>query len=237
VEAMSTEAELQKIEAIIFDAYGTLFDLNSVAEDADKIYPGKGRDLLHHLRSKQLEYAWLRTIIGKYKDFESITKDSIRFALKKLDLPVIDDAVDRLYSRFLDLNPHSDVENALNDLDSLSIRVSILSNGTQEMMDKVVEHAGLSLLAEEVVSVEGSHRFKPHPAAYQHGLDRLEIYDRKRALYISGNTWDVAGAKSFGMLVGWVNRTRQPFFDQELLEFRPDYEFEDLRQIKQLLRV
>jgi 2-haloacid dehalogenase len=91
-----------------------------------------------------------------------------------------------------------------------------------------VENAGLSLLTEEVVSVEGSRRYKPDPKAYQHVLGHLEIYEKERVHYVSGNTWDVAGAKSFGFKAGWVNRTGQLSFDEELIDFRPDYEFPNL---------
>ena len=103
------------------------------------------------------------------------------------------------------------------------------------MLDKVVEHAGLSLLSEDIISVEGAQRYKPDPKVYQHALNELEISEKIRLFYVSGNTWDVAGAKAFGFKVGWVNRTKQPSFDDDLLELRPDYEFSSLGEIAKLI--
>ncbi|MGI0091548.1 MAG: HAD-IA family hydrolase [Nitrososphaerales archaeon] len=140
-----------------------------------------------------------------------------------------------MYDVFLRLKPFDDVQSALNDLDQINARVAVLSNGTQEMLDKLVEHAGLSLLCEETISVEGAQRYKPDPKAYQHALNHLEIFEKGKVFYVSGNTCDVAGAKAFGLKVGWVNRTKQPSFDEELLDLRPDYEFSSLGEITKLM--
>lgn len=221
--------------AIIFDVYGTLFDLKSFAAECDKIIQRRGSQLLEAVEQKQLEYVLTRLLVGRYADYASITRGAIRFALRKMGNAPDEKVIDDLFSAFLHLEPFDDVEAALNDMDELDARILLLSNGTQGMLDKLVEHAGLSLLSEEVASVEGARTYKPDPRAYQHGLNHLQIHEKERVLYVSGNTWDVAGAKAFGLRVGWVNRTGQPAFDQELLDLRPDYEFSDLRQIKKFL--
>lgn len=231
---MSRKAK--NIEAIIFDAYGTLFDLDSFASECNELIQGKGDEVLEIVKQKQLEYVLTRSLVNKYKDYASITKSAIKFALEKMGHLNTDvsEEIENLYNTFLRLEPFEDVETTLNDLDQVNARVLLLSNGTQEMLDKVVEHAGFSLLKEEVVSVEGTRTYKPDPRSYHHALDHLQIFEKERLLYISGNTWDVAGAKAFGLKVAWVNRSGQPSFDEELLDLRPDYEFTNLGQIKSL---
>jgi len=223
-----------KFEAVIFDAFGTLFDLDSFASEANRIHRGKGKAIAQTVRQKQLEFAMTREILGKYVNFEVLTRSAIEFALKKHGIRRTDAAVERLYSKFLSLKPYKDVAPLLNDLDGLKIRVAILSNGTQAMLDKLIERAGLSLLAEDVMSIDEVKAYKPNPKAYRHGVDELEIFEKERIFYVSGNSWDVAGAKAFGFRVGWINRAKQPLFDEGYYEFRPDYEFSRLDELKEL---
>ncbi len=221
-------------EAIVFDAYGTLFDLDSFASEANRIYRGRGKTISQTVRQKQLEFAMTRDIMGKYTNFELLTRNAIEFALKKSGIKRTDTAVEKLFSKFLSLRTFKDVLPALNDLDELNTRVAILSNGTQSMLDKLIEKAGLSLLSEDVISIDEAKAYKPNPKAYRHGMNELEIFEKEKILYVSGNSWDVAGAKAFGFKVGWVNRTKQPLFDEGFYEFRPDFEFSSLAQITKL---
>jgi 2-haloacid dehalogenase len=223
------------VEALVFDVYGTLFDLNTFTIECDKLSHGKGREILELVEQKQLEYVLTRSLVNRYRDFASITRGAIKFALQKMRLSTSENRIERLYSVFLRLEPFDDVENTLNDLDQINAKVVLFSNGTQEMLDKVVEHAGLSLLSEEVVSAEGAKAYKPDPKAYQHVLNHLEIFEKNKVFYVSGNTWDVAGAKAFGFKVGWVNRTKQHSFDEDLYELRPEYEFSSVGEITKLL--
>jgi len=223
-----------KFEAIVFDAFGTLFDLDSFSSVANRIHKGKGRTISQTMREKQIEFALMRDIIGKYENFEILTRNAIEFALKKAGIRRTDVAVETLYEKFLSLKPFKDVSPFLNDLDGKNIRVAILSNGTQAMLDKLVERAGLSLLSEDVISVDGAKVYKPRAKAYRHGLDELEIFEKDKILYVSGNTWDVAGAKAFGFKVAWINRTKQPLFDEGYYEFRPDFEISRLDQLSKL---
>ena len=160
---MNKSSQGMRAEAIVFDAYGTLFDLNSFAIECDKVHHGKGRDISDLVKQKQLEYVLTRSLVGRYGDYATITKDSIKFALQKMRLSTNEDAIESLYSVFLRLKPFPDVEATLNDLDQFDARIVLLGNETQEMLDKVVENAGLSLLSDEVVSVEGSSRTSPTP--------------------------------------------------------------------------
>jgi len=224
-----------KFDAIVFDAYGTLFDLDSFTSEAERIHRGKGKAISRTVREKQIEFAMARDIIGRYENFETLTRNAIEFALKKSGIKRTDAAVERLYQKFLGLKPYKDVVPVLSRLDELDIRVAILSNGTQAMLDKLIEKTGLALLSENVISVDAAKTYKPSAKAYQHGLDELEIFEKGRILYVSANTWDVAGAKAFGLRAGWINRTKQPLFDEGYYEFRPDFEFSRLDQIAKLL--
>ena len=229
-----SDSAIEKFEAIVFDAFGTLFDLDSFASEANRIHKGKGKTIAQTVREKQIEFAMMRDIIGKYANFEVITRSAIEFALKKAGIRRTDAAVERLYNKFLSLKPFKDVAPVLNDLDGSNMRIAILSNGTQAMLDKLVERAGLSLLSEDVISVDDAKAYKPSAKAYQHGLSELEIFEKDKILFVSGNTWDVAGAKAFGFKVGWINRTKQPLFDEGYYEFRPNFEFSRLDELGKL---
>jgi len=224
----------KKYEAIVFDAYGTLFDLDSFASEANRIHRGKGKVISQTMRQKQIEFAMSREIMGKYANFEVLTRNAIEFALKKSGIKHTEAAVDRLYTKFLNLKPFKDVEPVLSDFDEANIRVAILSNGTQAMLDKLIEKTGLELLSEDVISVDGAKAYKPSAKAYRHGLDELEIFEKEKIFYVSGNSWDVAGAKAFGFTVGWINRGNQPLFDEGYYEFRPDFEFSRLTELRKL---
>jgi 2-haloacid dehalogenase len=224
-----------KFECLVFDLYGTLFDLKSFARECDKLHKGRGEEILESVRQKQLEYVLTRSLVKKYRDYASITKSAIKYSLQKLKLAASEDRIEELFSAFLRLEPFDDVERALNDLDEIGIKVMLLSNGTQEMVDKLVEHARLSLLSEEAVSVEGSGAYKPDPKAYQHALNHLQIFEKQKIFYVSGNPWDVAGARAFGFEVGWVNRTKQSSFDDDFRDLTPNYEFQSLVEMKEML--
>jgi 2-haloacid dehalogenase len=230
---MNSESSSQGIECIVFDVYGTIFDLKSFGAECDKIHHGKGEEILALVKEKQFEYVFARSLAGKYREYDAITKSAIKFALEKMHLKAEDDNVEELYEFFLRLKPFPDAEGALNDLDQIGAKVMLLSNSTQAMLDKLVENAGMTLLADEVVSVEGSGSYMPTPRAFQHALDHLELFEKHKILFVSGNSWNAAGAKAFGFKVGWVNRTKQPVFDYR--DLTPDYEFPTLAELKSLL--
>jgi 2-haloacid dehalogenase len=232
---MNLSASQTSVECIVFDVYGTLFDLKSFAKESDRFHRGKGEEILEAVIEKQLEYVLTRSLVGRYKDYGSITRSAIKFALEDMNLAPKENVIEELYSAFLHLKPFPDVVGALNDLDEIGTKVMLLGNASQEMLDKLVEYSGLSLLDEQVVSVEGSKSYKPNTKAYEHALNHLEIFEKQRIFYVSGNPWDVAGAKSFGFRVGWVKRTKQATFDDEFRDLTPDYEFPTLAEMKRIL--
>ena len=130
------------IEAIVFDAYGTLFDLESFARDAEELHRGKGKEISRIVRQKQVEFVMTRTILGKYLNFEILTRNAIEFALKETGIARTDPAVEELFLKFQNLKPYKDAVGALSDLDELGLKVAVLSNGTDAMLEKLMEHAG-----------------------------------------------------------------------------------------------
>jgi len=208
----------QEISALVFDAYGTIFDVHSVGRLADSHFPGKGPALSAAWRGKQLEYTWLRTLMGRYEDFNRVTLASLEWALESLGLEA-EDAVKRaLMDEYRRLAVFPDAAAALEKL-AQSKPLAILSNGHPEMLDAVVDHNGLrARFRGGVLSVHSAKRFKPDPAVYRIAEERLGV-TRSLIGFVSSNGWDAAGAKSFGFKVFWVNRGGAPV---ERLGVRPD---------------
>lgn len=191
------------IDAVVFDAYGTLFDVFSVQGRCEQECPGKGSDLSQLWRTKQLEYTWLRSLMGRYENFEDITRAALRVAARRLNLPLDAPATERLMAEYLQLTPFPDVKDALTRLAHL--RLCILSNGTPRLLDAVVRNAGLTHTFAQVISVDSLRIYKPHPSVYQYGVDLLGL-PKERIAFISSNFWDVSGASAFGFRTYWINR-------------------------------
>jgi len=206
------------VAALVFDAYGTLFDVHSVSRRAESLFPGKGAALSAAWRAKQLEYTWLRTLMGRYEDFDRVTRASLEWALASLGLEG-DDAVHRaLIDEYRRLAPFPEVPQVLEKLAG-SRPLAILSNGHPDMLMAVVEHNGLrERFRGGILSVHPARRFKPDPAVYRIAEEALGV-PRPLVGFVSSNGWDAAGAKSFGFRAFWVNRTGAPV---ERLGVRPD---------------
>ena len=191
---------------VVFDAYGTLFDLRPTVEAARAITPDP--EALSALwRQKQLEYSWLRGLMGHWRDFWEVTGDALRFAVRKLGIAASDAQLDSLRDTYLTLAPFPEVKAALHRLEARPL--AILSNGSRRMLDAVVTSSGLAPLFTHVLSVDKVETYKPDPAAYALGPKALAI-EAKDLLFVSSNAWDVAGAKAFGYRVCWCNRTGAP---------------------------
>lgn len=191
------------VRALVFDAYGTLFDVHSVIAECERHFPGRGADLSKHWRVTQLEYTWLRSLMGRYEDFEQVTAGALAHACASLKLPLSDATRAALMNSYLLLTPYAEVPAAL---DSLAPRKrAILSNGSPRMLDAVVRNAGLSKLFDAVLSVDALRIYKPHPSVYQLAVDRLGVPIGEIA-FVSSNFWDVSGATSFGFRTFWINR-------------------------------
>ncbi len=203
------------MDAFVFDAYGTLFDVHSVVRRCDAFWPGKGAALSQAWRTKQLEYTWLRSLMGRYAPFSQVTWDALQWACDSLKLEKRDDKLKQLMGEYLRLDTFPDVKETLGKLKGK--RLAILSNGSPDMLDPVVAHADLRLDA--VLSVDALKVYKPAPAVYQLAVEKLKVADRSAVTFVSSNCWDAIGAKSFGFRVFWINRAGAP---ADRLGFSPD---------------
>ena len=191
------------LKAVVFDAYGTLFDVHSVVTLADTLYPGRGGALSQLWRAKQLEYTWLRSLMGSYVDFSAITKSALDYASAVLDLPLDAAGSARLMAAYDNLALFADARAALPGLAGL--KLAILSNGSPAMLGPLVENAGLDNVLNAVISVDEVKIYKPDPRVYRLAPDRLGVAVSEIA-FVSSNYWDAAGAKTFGFRVFWINR-------------------------------
>jgi len=201
------------INTIVFDAYGTLYDVQSVDKATEAAFPNHGAYITQVWRLKQLEYTWLRSLMRQYADFRTVTRDSLVYTLDTIGLPadaaVLDDVVEA-YNR-LSLYPE-----ALEALARLAgFRLAILSNGSQEMLDALVRHSGLDRTLEAVISVEAAQTYKPDPRAYALVQERLGSRPDE-VLFVSSNGFDIAGARSFGFKVVRIERVTRAALQQEL---------------------
>jgi 2-haloacid dehalogenase len=213
-----------EVAALVFDAYGTIFDVHSVAKRAEALFPGRGAALSAAWRTKQLEYSWLRTLMDRYEDFDRVTRASLEWSLESLALEADEDARRSLIDEYRRLATFPEVPAALEAL-AAARPLAILSNGHPGMLEAVVDHNGLrGRFRGGILSVHAARRFKPDPAVYRIAEEALGV---PRALvgFVSSNGWDAAGAKSFGFRAFWVNRGRAPV---ERLGVRPDAILEDL---------
>ena len=207
------------VRAVVFDAYGTLFDVHSVASLAEQLFPGRGDALSQLWRQKQLEYSWLRAMSRRYKPFWDITRDALRFAAARLALPLAPGLEVRLMNQYASLSAFPENLPALRELKAAGLPLGILSNGNREMIEVSVRSAGMSGLFEHLLSSQSVETFKTAddlyalaPAAF--GCRAREI------LFVSSNCWDAIGARWYGYTSFWINRAGAPL---EQLDTEPDY--------------
>ena len=219
-----------QVQGLLFDAYGTLFDVHSVIE-AGRAVTADPQALSMLWRAKQLEYTWLRSLMGRYEDFWAVTESALAFACRRLGLEVGPAERARLMDAYLRLDPFPEVPGVLDRLHGLPC--AILSNGAPRMLDAVVQHTGLGRHLQAVISVDAVRVFKPAPQVYALGPARLGIPARSLG-FVSSNCWDVVGAKAYGFQVAWVNRQGAPL---EELGVAPDLEVADLDGLARALDV
>jgi len=220
-----------EISALVFDAYGTLFDVHSVTRRAEALFPGKGAALSAAWRTKQLEYTWLRTLMDRYEDFNRVTAASLEWTFEHLGLEASDEARRGLMDEYRRLAVFPEVPAALATL-AAARPLAILSNGHPDMLNAVVEHNGLTeKFRGGVLSVHSAKHFKPEPSVYRIAEEALGV-PRTMMGFVSSNGWDAAGAKSFGFRVFWLNRAKAPV---ERLGVRPDAILADLSELPGLL--
>lgn len=195
-----------RIEALAFDAYGTLFDVFSVTALCEDLFPGNGNALAQVWRAKQLQYSLLRSLMGRHRDFWLVTEDALIYAAKSLSLELSSMQQDQLMEAYLTLTAFPDVRPGLEALKDQGLTLSILSNGEPRMLEAAAASAGIDTLLDAVISVEDIKIFKVSPRVYQLGLERLGV--RRQSLgFVSSNSWDVNGAASAGLRTYWIQRT------------------------------
>jgi 2-haloacid dehalogenase len=202
------------LEALVFDAYGTLYDVHSVVRRCEALFPGRGSELSLLWRGKQLEYTWLRSLMGRYVPFSTVTRDALGHACERLGLDLDGEAMAALMAEYNRLETYADVPKAFAGFGG--VKKAILSNGSPDMLAPLVAHSGLELDA--VISVDEVRMFKPAPTVYELAVRHLGTA-RERIGFVSSNCWDALGAKSFGFTVFWVNRAGATL---DRLGFEPD---------------
>ena len=202
------------IDVLLYDAYGTLWDVHSVMQRCEACWPGKGVQVSQLWRTKQLEATWLRSLMGRYVPFSTVTREALESACESMGLILDESQKHGLMAEYLTLATFPDVADAL--MRKVAGRTGILSNGSPDMLDPLVKHSGLKFDA--VLSVDEVKVFKPAPRVYQLAVDRLGV-PKERIGFVTSNFWDAAGAKSFGFTVYWINRGGVA---AERLGFQPD---------------
>ena len=212
------------VDAVAFDLYGTLLEVASVGRAAAEVTDDPAA-LVDLWRTKQLEYTWLRSLMGRYQDFWATTGDALDYSLDRLGIVADDTTRSRLLGAWLDVRPYPEVVDALARL--APRRLAVLSNGNASMLDAGLAAAGIRDRFDHVLSVDEVGVYKPHPSVYELALKAFAL-PAERILFVSSNAWDASGAKAFGLPVAWVNRTGAPL---ERLGAPPDLMVADLAML------
>ncbi|HDG8341322.1 TPA: haloacid dehalogenase type II [Staphylococcus aureus] len=212
-------------KAFVFDVYGTLFDVYSVADKCNQYFPEKGEQISKTWREKQLEYTNLRQIMGNYKNFYSITKDALHFAVRKYGEEINEKAENELLKEYLYLTPYSEVKEVLNQLKNK--KLAVFSNGSHDMLDPLIEKSELSGEFDQIISADEVKHFKPTIESYHYVSQILEVKPEE-VLFMSSNGWDISGAKNYGFQTAWINRQNLPI---EELNLEPNIIYQDLSGI------
>ena len=218
---------MNQVKAFVFDAYGTLFDVFSVIEKCEELYPNKGNQISQTWRKKQLEYSYLRQMMGNYRPFSEVTREALRYAVEEAGAELTQEKEDSLLHAYQHLSVYKEVPQVLKDLKEKGVTLAIFSNGSHDMLDPLVKQSPLAEYLDYVISADDIKQFKPTPASYTHALNFLEL-KRENILFMSSNGWDISGAKNFGFHTAWINRNELPV---ECLKLPPDAIYDDLKDI------
>jgi len=223
-------AATPRFKAVAFD-YFVLFNPDSIVSTAERIFPGKGRELASLWRTRQFEYSWLRTITDQYVDFFALTEDALVYSASAMKLTLTEDGKRQLLDAYLHLEPWPDTREALGRLKASGVRVVTIANFSPTMLRENARNAGLSGLFDILISTDANHSYKPDPRAYALAIDRLHLA-RQDVLFAAFGGWDAFGAKSFGYPTIWINRFDQPL---EQLGVQPDRTSRDLSGLLQFV--
>ncbi|ENH97690.1 haloacid dehalogenase [Gracilibacillus halophilus YIM-C55.5] len=195
------------IKAYVFDVYGTLFDVHSVIHKCNQFFPHKGSKISHTWREKQLEYSYLRQLMGNYTSFSTVTKDALRYAVHKHGEQLDPQTEKELFHAYFHLDPYPEVKEVLSQLQHK--KLAVFSNGSHDMLDPLIAQSELHHLFDEIISVDEIQQFKPTLASYEHARKCLNVKPEE-VLFMSSNGWDITGAKNYGFQTAWINRHHLP---------------------------
>jgi len=220
---------MKNIKAIIFDAYGTLFDVNSAAEKCKDKIGDKWEGFANYWRTTQLEYTWLRSLMKRHKDFWQVTEDSLDKSMKTYE---IDSSMrNELLNLYKILSPFKEVPEVLKSLKDKNLKLAILSNGTPSLLNQLVKSNNLENIFDDIFSIEEVGVYKPDSKVYDIPIKKYNI-KKNEVAFLSSNTWDVSGGGNYGYNSIWVNRNKNTF---DNLDFVPKYQIEDLNKLLDII--
>ena len=220
---------MKNIKAIIFDAYGTLFNVNSAAEKCKEKIGDKWEDFANYWRTTQLEYTWLRSLMNRHKDFWQVTEDSLDKSMKAFNIdPSMKDELLNLYKV---LSPFKEVPEVLKSLKEKKFKLAVLSNGTPTLLKELVKSNNLDKVFDDLFSIEQVGIYKPDSKVYDMPIQKYSI-EKDEVAFLSANTWDVSGGGNYGYQSIWVNRNKNIF---DNLDYKPKNEIKDLSELIKLV--
>ena len=220
---------MKNIKAIIFDAYGTLFDVNSASEKCKDKIGDKWEPFANFWRTTQLEYTWLRSLMKRHKDFWQITEESLDKSMMAFNIdPKMKNELLNLYKV---LSPFQEVPETLKLLKEKNFKLAILSNGTPSLLNDLVKSNNLNNLFDDLFSIEEVKIYKPHPKVYDLPIEKYKI-KKNEVVFLSANTWDVSGAGNYGYQSIWINRNNNIF---DNLDYKPNNQIKNLSELINLI--
>ena len=221
---------MNNIKAIIFDAYGTLFDVNSAAKKCKKKIGDKWEDFANHWRITQLEYTWLRSLMNRHKDFWEVTKDSLK---KSMEAYKIESSMrNELLDLYKELSPFEEVLETLKSLKKENYKLAILSNGTPNLLNDLVKANNLENFFNDIFSIEQVGVYKPDSKVYDIPIKKYGI-KKNEVIFLSSNTWDVSGGGNYGYQSIWVNRNNNLF---DYLDYKPKNQINSLKGLLDIIK-
>jgi len=221
--------KLTNIKLIVFDAYGTLFDVNSAAEKCKERIGDKWESFANYWRTTQLEYTWLRSLMKRHKDFSQITEESLDKSMKVFGIE--SSMQGELLNLYKKLSPFLEVKNVLNILKKKNYKLSILSNGTPALLNELVKSNDLDNIFDDIFSIEEVKIYKPDSKVYDLPIKKYKI-KKEQVVFLSANTWDVSGGGNYGYNSIWVNRNNNIF---DNLDYKPKHEVKNLNQLLDII--
>ena len=218
-----------KTKSVIFDAYGTLFDVNSAAEKCKDKIGDKWEGFANFWRTTQLEYTWLRSLMKRHKDFWQVTEDSLDKSMKAFNIDPL--MRDELLSLYKVLSPFKEVPEVLKSLKEKKFKLAILSNGTPALLNELIKNNNLDNIFDDLFSIEQVRIYKPDSKVYDMPIQKYHV-EKNEIAFLSANTWDVSGGGNYGYQSIWVNRNKNIF---DNLDYKPKNEIKDLSELIKLI--